>query len=108
MGSGSLNAMSVLESDFKENLNKQEAMQLVTRAIRGGIFNDLASGSNVDLVIITKDGAEMIRGHQFLMAKTYQRTKPPTFPHGPSKVLKEQIISLKELVIDDADAMDTS
>lgn len=34
-------------------MEKQEAMDLVARAIRSGIFNDLGSGSNVDLCIIT-------------------------------------------------------
>ena len=31
-----------------------QGMELVARAIRSGIFNDLGSGSNVDLCIITK------------------------------------------------------
>jgi 20S proteasome subunit beta 2 len=56
MGSGSLNAMAVFEDGYKEDLTKEEGMDLVTRAIRSGIFNDLGSGSNVDLCIITKDG----------------------------------------------------
>merc|ERR1719231_593652 len=54
MGSGSLNAMSVFESGYKEDMTKEEAMELVARAIRAGIYNDLGSGSNVDLCIITK------------------------------------------------------
>jgi hypothetical protein len=41
-------------------------MALVTRAIRSGIYNDLGSGSNVDLCIITKDGAEYLRNHEYL------------------------------------------
>ena len=36
-------------------------MALVRDAIRAGIFNDLGSGSNVDLCVITKDGAEELR-----------------------------------------------
>lgn len=39
----------------------EEAKQLVRDAIAAGIFNDLGSGSNVDLCIITKDGAEYLR-----------------------------------------------
>ena len=108
MGSGSLNAMSVLESGFVENMEKAAAMELITRAIRAGIYNDLASGSNVDLVIITKDGTEKIRSHQYLMGKTYARANPPRYPPGTAKVIKEQTIALKDLVIDDGDAMDTS
>ncbi|CAH2047810.1 unnamed protein product [Thlaspi arvense] len=43
MGSGSLAAMSVFEAKYKEGLT------LVALAICSGIFNDLRSGSNVDL-----------------------------------------------------------
>lgn len=40
---------------------RDEAMKLVRDAIAAGIFNDLGSGSNVDLCIITKDKVEYIR-----------------------------------------------
>ena len=53
MGSGSLAAMAT-ESDFKENMTEAEAKELVARSIRAGIFNDLGSGSNVDLCVIRK------------------------------------------------------
>lgn len=36
-------------------------MQLVRDAIAGGIFNDLGSGSNIDVCVITKDKTEYIR-----------------------------------------------
>lgn len=36
-------------------------MQLVHDAIAAGIFNDLGSGSNVDLCVITKDNVELLR-----------------------------------------------
>ena len=34
MGSGSLNAMSVFEAGFKEDMSREEAMALVAAAIR--------------------------------------------------------------------------
>ena len=43
-----------LSPSFKENMERGEAEQLVRKAIRAGIFNDLGSGSNVDLCVITK------------------------------------------------------
>jgi 20S proteasome subunit beta 2 len=55
MGSGSLAAMSVFESEFKPNMELEDAKQLVRRAIRAGIFNDLGSGSYVDLCVISRD-----------------------------------------------------
>ena len=85
MGSGSLNAMSVFESGYKEDMTKEEAMELVARAIRAGIYNDLGSGSNVDLCIITKDGKEYLRNYELLTEKTYQRQKPVVFPPGTAR-----------------------
>lgn len=34
MGSGSLNAMAVFEAGYKDDMTKQEAMELAARAIR--------------------------------------------------------------------------
>lgn len=36
----------------------------MARAIRSGIFNDLGSGSNVDVSVITKSGTEMLRNYE--------------------------------------------
>jgi len=55
MGSGSLAAMAVFESSWREDLEEAEAVKLVQRAIGAGIFNDLGSGSNCDVCIIRKD-----------------------------------------------------
>lgn len=84
MGSGSLAAMSVFESKYREGLTvswftvymicalacsrlfctylflysflvqKEEGIKLVCEAVSSGIFNDLGSGSNVDICVITK------------------------------------------------------
>lgn len=69
MGSGSLAAMSVLEDRYKAGMSEEEAKQLVADAIRSGIFNDLGSGSNVDLCVITKDRTEMIRPYHVANVK---------------------------------------
>lgn len=145
MGSGSLNAMAVFESGFKEDMTKEEAMALVaagirrcllcalvpgalcsgcaaawsrslgpwqhagtltfaaaivrttpaahaprartlpTRAPRSGVYNDLGSGSNVDLCIITKGGVEYLRNYEFLQTKTYSRKFPVKYPKGTAR-----------------------
>ena len=46
--------MAVFESGYKEGLSRADAVALVASAIRSGIYNDLGSGSNVDLCVITK------------------------------------------------------
>lgn len=40
-----------------------EAKQLVRDAIAAGIFNDLGSGSNIDVCVITKAKLDYIRPH---------------------------------------------
>lgn len=55
MGSGSLAAMSVFESKWQRDMTKEEAVALCTEAIESGIFNDLGSGSNVDVCVITDE-----------------------------------------------------
>lgn len=64
MGSGSLAAMTMFETFYQPNMERDAAMRLARDAVRGGIFNDLGSGSNVDLCVITKDGAEDIRPYE--------------------------------------------
>ena len=61
MGSGSLHAMTIIESKFKDDLSQEEAIALVIEAISAGIFHDLGSGSNVDYLVITKEKSEMFR-----------------------------------------------
>lgn len=86
MGSGSLNAMSVFESGYQDDMSKEQAMELVGRAIKAGIYNDLGSGSNVDLCIITKGGAEYLRNYEVLTERTYQRQNPVIFKPGTARM----------------------
>jgi len=93
MGSGSLAAMAVFESLWKPNMSRDDAVALVSAAISAGIFNDLGSGSNVDVCIITKDRTDMLRNYQ----KPNER--PPkerqyTFAKGTTAWKKETIKSL--------------
>ncbi len=56
-------------------------------AIRSGIFNDLGSGSNVDLVIITKDRTEILRNYDKPNPRPYTKKIPYNFPHGTTPTL---------------------
>lgn len=109
MGSGSLNAMAVMESGFKEDMTEEEAMDLACRSILSGVYNDLGSGSNVDLCVITKDNVKMLRNYRYLMDKTYTRQFPVKYPPGTAPVLKERVISLKDVqIVEGTEAMDVS
>jgi len=53
LGSGGLAAMGVLEAGYKVGMTMEEGVKLVKNAVLAGINNDLGSGSQVDMVIIT-------------------------------------------------------
>ncbi|ODN84444.1 hypothetical protein L202_00394 [Cryptococcus amylolentus CBS 6039] len=93
MGSGSLAAMAVFESSFKENMTKQEAIDLVARAIESGIWNDLGSGSNVDVAVITKAGTEMLRNYRTPNERG-TKSRNYIFRRGTTAWTKESIRSL--------------
>jgi 20S proteasome subunit beta 2 len=88
MGSGSLAAMSVFEDRYRPNLTEEEGKQLVADAIRSGIFNDLGSGSNVDLCVITKDKVEMLRPYDVANLKGVRQGNY-MFKRGTTQVLSK-------------------
>lgn len=97
MGSGSLAAMAVFESRFRPDMELDEAKQIVHDAIEAGIFNDLGSGSNVDLCVITKDKVDYLRN----MDKA--NPKPPInlnykFEAGTTRVLEKKFLPFSDLV----------
>lgn len=61
MGSGSLAAMATFESGYKVDMEEEDAKRLVSDAIKAGIFNDLGSGGNVDLVVIKRGKVDILR-----------------------------------------------
>jgi len=89
MGSGSLAAMAVFESTWKEDLEEADAMKLVHDAICAGIFNDLGSGSNVDLVVLKKDQTDIHRTYDAANPKGV-RSKAYNFPRGTTEVLRQE------------------
>lgn len=90
MGSGSLAAMSVFESRFKPNMNEEEAKKLVRDAIAAGIFNDLGSGSDVTLCVITKDKANLIYPYE-VANKRGVRQGNYKYPPGTTALLKPPV-----------------
>lgn len=55
-GSGSMAALAVLESEWRQGLDLSAAKELVRDAIAAGIANDLGSGSSIDLMVIDSNG----------------------------------------------------
>jgi 20S proteasome subunit beta 2 len=104
MGSGSLAAMGVFEAGFKLDMEKEEAVQLVVDAISAGIFEDLGSGSNVDVCVIEKGSVDMRRN--FVMPNKriiVPKLQSYRFPKGTTTVIKEHIEPLNKLATIEAE-----
>ncbi|NMC06976.1 MAG: proteasome subunit beta [Candidatus Lokiarchaeota archaeon] len=55
-GSGSTFALGVLEAGFKKGMTVDEGIDLARRAVTAAKNRDIASGSKIQLAVITKDG----------------------------------------------------
>ncbi|KAL1986544.1 hypothetical protein VTN96DRAFT_6122 [Rasamsonia emersonii] len=97
MGSGSLAAMSVFESNWKPNLNREEAIALAAEAIKAGIFNDLGSGSNVDVCVIEKDKPTELMRNYIKPNERGQKERDYRFPKGTTSWLKEKVIKKEDI-----------
>jgi len=110
MGSGTLAAMAVFENGFQENLEEEQGIKIVRDAIAAGIFNDLGSGSNVDICVIKKGHVNYLRTYDEANKKGVRQASY-RYPKGTTAVLTTQTanIDIEEQVrrIDDV-AMDTS
>ncbi|XP_059069491.1 proteasome subunit beta type-7-B isoform X2 [Cryptomeria japonica] len=101
MGSGSLAAMAMFESRYREFMTREEGIKLVCEAIGSGIFNDLGSGSNID------GQTEYLRNHQLPNPRTYVSSRGYLFAKGHTEVLSTKIIPLREkLQVIEGDAME--
>lgn len=107
MGSGSLAAMAIMESQWKPDMTKQEAIDLVHAAIEAGIFNDLGSGSNTDVTVISKtEGVEVLRNYRISASRIGPQKGSYKYKRGTTAFLKEDI--RKFVTVTETDAMDTT
>ncbi len=60
IGSGSVLAYGVLESQYNKNLSKDEGIQLVIKALNAAMQRDTATGSGLDIVVIDEKGARKV------------------------------------------------
>ena len=81
---------------FTEDLDEEGGIALVRDAIRAGIFNDLGSGSNVDITVIRRSGDvsrfrtyENAAGSAADLRKLYPRPTKLTPPPGTTFVIEE-------------------
>lgn len=94
LGSGAFAAMSIFESRWKPGMTQAECMKLVRDAVASGIHNDLGSGSNVDLVVITKNSHKKIHGYEIAAEKGVRRCDY-TFIRGTTGVLSYKTFDIE-------------
>jgi 20S proteasome subunit beta 2 len=96
MGSGSLAAMSVFETSWKAKMTRDEAVKICSDAILAGIFNDLGSGSNVDVCVITEEKATLMRN--FIKPNVREhKERNYKFKRGTTAVLNEKVITREDI-----------
>ena len=96
MGSGSLAAMAIFESDYKSGMTLEEAKALVHSAIMAGINNDLGSGGSVDMMVINKDSYTPLRNYDRPNLRKFRMDYK--FPRGTATVLSKTFTPLRSLV----------
>ncbi|EDN07206.1 proteasome component [Histoplasma capsulatum] len=97
MGSGSLAAMSVFETMWKPSLNQDDAVKLCSEAIKAGIFNDLGSGSNVDVCVVHKEKPTQLLRNYIKPNERGQKERSYRFARGTTAWLDEKIITKADI-----------
>lgn len=59
-GSGSIIVYGLLEDAYKQDISVEEGIKLAIRAISAAMHRDTPSGSGIDVVTITKEGAKKV------------------------------------------------
>ncbi|EJW02458.1 hypothetical protein EDEG_03131 [Edhazardia aedis USNM 41457] len=100
MGSGSLAAISILENGYRRDLSREEAVSLACDAVKAGILNDLYSGSNIDVCVLSKDevqGCHVEMNRNFMVVSAREgNEKLEKYPLNSIKITKEEILKLIE------------
>jgi proteasome beta subunit len=58
VGTATSLVLGVLEASYREDLTKEEAIQLAVKAIRSAARRDAMSGEGIDLLVVTPEGIE--------------------------------------------------
>jgi len=57
-GTGAEMALGVLDPQFKKELTEAQAVELAVKSVRAASMRDSASGDNIDVLVMNKDGAK--------------------------------------------------
>lgn len=59
-GSGSVFALGVLESEYRQGMTTEEGVTLAQKAINSALQRDIATGNGIDIFVITDKGAKHV------------------------------------------------
>lgn len=102
MGSWSLAALAVLENHYRDWLTEDQAIELAADAIQAGIFFDLGSGSNVNIISVNKKETKTLFNYRVFNKKEYQDETNSLFNFN-KKVEVLRTIELKWEKVDEKD-----
>ena len=78
-------------------MTKEQAIALSAEAIKAGIFNDLGSGSNVDVCVIQKDKPTTLLRNYLKPNERGQKERNYRFPKNTTAWLDEKVITKEEV-----------
>jgi len=58
VGTGAEMALGVLDPQYKKDLTEAQAVDLAVKSVRAASMRDSASGDNIDVLVLNKDGAK--------------------------------------------------
>ena len=58
VGTGAEMALGILDQQYKNDLTEDQAVDLAVKSVRGASMRDSASGDNIDVLVMNKDGAK--------------------------------------------------
>lgn len=83
-------------------MTEEEGKKLVRDAIASGIFNDLGSGSNIDLCVITKKDTKYLRNYEKPNEKERRQTETLSYKYPPNTT---EVISTEVELIEIPEAL---
>ena len=58
VGTGAEMALGILDQQYKKELTEDQAVDLAVKSVRAASMRDSASGDNIDVLVMNKDGAK--------------------------------------------------
>ena len=81
VGTGAEMALGILDQQYKKELTEEQAVDLAVKSVRAASMRDSASGDNIDVLVMNKDGAKETTENI-----NYGRNKKSTEPMVPIEI----------------------